>query len=172
MIKKLILVLFIFINSLLFSSCIGGGRLSMSEGERADERIEKIVLAIKEKDKEALSLLFSQKALEESEEFEGEADILFDYIQGDVGSWERDGFSSSESIESGKRSWMIRYGFTLKTDKGIYEFYVVDYSIDTINPDNQGVYMLELIEDYGNRPVGGGWQERMRAGIYMNYAPE
>ena len=79
---------------------------------------------------------------------------------------------SYKSTRNGKSTWILLYSITLKTEKGLYRIFVVDYSIDTINPDSQGVYMLELIENYGNRPVGGGWQERMRAGIYMNYAPE
>jgi len=172
MIKKIKLVLFILVNSLMLSSCIGGRKISIGEGKRADTQVEKIISAIKNQDKEALKLLFSKKALEEAEDFDEEVDILFDYIQGDIESWEKEGGGSYKSTRNGKSTWILLYSITLKTEKGLYRIFVVDYSIDTINPDSQGVYMLELIENYGNRPVGGGWQERMRAGIYMNYAPE
>jgi hypothetical protein len=55
----------------------------------------------------------------------------------------------------------------LKTDKDVYEFFVIDYNVDTINTDNQGVYMLELINNYGERELES-WQDRMRAGIYIH----
>ena len=91
MIKKIKLVLFILVNSLMLSSCIGGRKISIGEGKRADTQVEKIISAIKNQDKEALKLLFSKKALEEAEDFDEEVDILFDYIQGDIESWEKEG---------------------------------------------------------------------------------
>lgn len=139
----------------------------MSEDKRADARMEQIVLAIKDKDSEALKSLFSKKALDETDVFVGGADSLLNFIQGDIESWERDGFASDESMNSGKRSWMIRFGFTVKTDKDVYQLFIIDYNVDTINPDNQGVYMLELIDNYGERELES-WQDRMRAGIYIH----
>lgn len=129
--------------------------------------MEQIVSAIKNKDSEALKSLFSKKALGEVDDFAGGADSLFNLVQGNVESWERDGFASEESMEAGKRSWMIQFGFTVKTDKDVYEFFIIDYSLDTINPDNQGVYMLELIDNYGERKLES-WQDRMRAGLYIH----
>ena len=139
----------------------------MGEEKRADARMEQIVSAIKDKDSEALKSLFSKKALDEADDFVGGADSLFNFIQGGIESWERDGFASDESVGGGKRSWMIRFGFTVKTDKDVYQFFIIDYNVDTINPDNQGVYMLELIDNYGERELEL-WQDRMRAGIYIH----
>jgi hypothetical protein len=92
---------------------------------------------------------------------------LFELIQGEIDSWEKDdGWASDGSIEYGKRSDMFRYGFDLIKDNETYLFFIIDYSTDTINPDNEGVYMLEL--RLPGSPNTGSWQERMRPGIYIH----
>ena len=160
------LVLLLVVNTLLFNACSGHtGGLFMQEDKRADARMEQIVSAIKDKDKEALKTLFSQKALNEASDFDDEIDYLFDLIQGDIVFWERDGWASSKSITHGKKTLMIRCSLDIETDKDTYSFFVIDYNIDTLNPDNQGVFMLELITDTGNLK---SWQDRMRAGIYIH----
>ena len=61
--KRIIVMLFVFISLLLFSSCdiksIGG--MLVSEEIKANARMEQIISAIKEKDAEALKSLFSKK---------------------------------------------------------------------------------------------------------------
>lgn len=152
---------------LLLSSCDkGNGGITMSEEKRADARMEQIISAIKEKDKEALKSLFSKKALDEANDFESDVDYLFKFLQGNIDTWERDGIAGSESIDHGKKSLMIRFAINVKTDKDVYRFFVIDYNTDTINPDNEGVYMLEV--RLADSPNTGSWQERMRAGIYIH----
>ena len=151
---------------LLLSSCDENGGMAMSDEQRADARMEQIILAIKEKDKEALKSLFSKKALDESIDFENDVDTLFGLFQADIDTWERDGIAGSESIRSGKKSSMIRYAINVNTDKEVYRLFVIDYYTDTIDPDNQGVYMLEV--RLAESPNTGSWQERMRAGLYLH----
>lgn len=126
--------------------------------------MEQIISAIKDKDKETLKLLFSEQALDEAIDFDSEIDSLFDFIQGDIDSWERDGLGSDESIDYGKKSLMIRFAITINTDKDDYVLFVIDYNVDTKNPDNQGVYMLEVSKSsYSGE--WESWQKRMHAGI-------
>ena len=87
-----------------------------------------------------------------------------EFIQGDIISWEREGCSLDGEKENGKQSYMLRFTIKINTDKDNYEIFVIDYNRDTIAPDNEGVYMLELSKssydgewDY--------WQNRMCAGI-------
>jgi len=163
--KKIVILLLTLVSLISLSSCFG--MRTTSEGKRADERIEHMVSAIKDKDKEALKSLFSKKAIEEAEDFDSDAEYLFELIQGNIESWERDGWSSDERIDHGKKMMMIRYAFNLVTDEDTYRVFVIDYNIDTISPDNEGVYMLELIK-FTDRSDLGPWQERMRAGIYIH----
>jgi len=108
--------------------------------------------------------LFSDKVIEESDDFDGEITVLFDFIHGDIVSWEREGWASDESIEHGKKSLMIRFAINVNTDKEGYRFFVIDYNTDTINPDNEGVYMLEVSKSSYDGEWDS-WQNRMRAGI-------
>lgn len=138
----------------------------VSEEIKANARMEQIISAIKEKDAEALKSLFSKKALDEDDDFDNEIKDLFDLLKGDIISYERDGWSSEESITKGKISLMVRFPINVNTDENAYRFYVIDYNTDTIDPDNEGVYMLEVrLADSKNV---GSWQERMRAGIYIH----
>ncbi|MCL2164857.1 MAG: DUF5104 domain-containing protein [Oscillospiraceae bacterium] len=185
--KKSIFLFIVFINILLLNSCFKGnihfgegsggngegsggnreGGVLVSEDKKADARMEQIVLAINNKDKEALKSLFSSRALDETNDIDVGIDSLFELLQGDINTWERVGWSSSESIEYGKSSLMIRFAFDARTDKDVYQFFVIDYDKDNINPDNQGVYMLELIMFTDEEDLGS-WQDRMRAGIYIH----
>ena len=169
--KIILLTLLVLSGLLLLSSCakigIGsnGGGVPVSEDKKADARMNQIVSAIKDTDKEALKSLFSKKALDEDKNLENELDNLFGFLQGNIDTWAlEDGWSSSESIDHGKNSLMIRFSFDLKTDKDSYSFFIIDYNPDTINPDNQGVYMLEVSKtSYSGE--WESWQKRMRAGI-------
>jgi len=165
--SKKLKILFLLMGLLLLSSCDEeGGGITMSEEKRADARIEQIISAIKEKDSDALKSLFSKKALDEANDFESDIDYLFEFLQGTISTWERDGIAGSESINNGKKSSMLRFAINVKTDKEVYRFFVIDYDTDTINPDNKGVYMLEV--RLADSPNTGSWQERMRAGLYLH----
>jgi hypothetical protein len=171
--KRIVLILLVLVSLLLFGSCDENEDVSgkvreiiVSEPKKADARMEQIISAIKEKDREALKSLFSKKVLEEANDFDNGIDYLFDFLQGDIDSWERDGWSSSESIEFGKKSLMIRSGYKVITNEEEYLFFVVDYNEDTINPDNAGVYMLQVTTWVDSDNLGS-WQERLCAGIYQ-----
>jgi len=167
--KKLTIILLLFMGLLLLSSCdeISGG-ITMSEGKKADARIEQIISTIKEKDSDALKTLFSKKALDEASDLDSEVDYLFEFMQGEILSWERDDTLASDgAIEYGKQTIMIRFGFNVVTDVDKYDFFIIDYNKDTINPDNEGVYMIQLRKSSYEGSWGGSWQERMRAGIWV-----
>lgn len=53
-----------------------------------ENRIEKILDGIKNRDRELLKSLFSKKALSEAENFEGGLDYLFEHFQGTVDSYD------------------------------------------------------------------------------------
>ena len=138
----------------------------MSREQRADKRMEEIILAIKGNDKVTLSSLFSMNALNEANDFDNELNSLFNYIQGDIVLWERVSLATSERRQYGSRSLMIRFAIAISTDIDDYRLYVIDYNIDNIEQDNEGLYMLEISKS----SYSGGWdpwQDRMRAGIFI-----
>ena len=170
--KKIALIMFGLISILVFCSCneierIKEGGTSLTEDKQADLRMEQIVSALKEKDKEVLKSLFSKRAIDETEDFDNDVVYLFELVQGDVSSWERDGKSSDGLYEHGKKSLTLRFAFNYTTDEESYRFFVIDNYIDTIDPDNQGLYMLELIKFVDQKDLEA-WQDRIRAGIYVH----
>lgn len=138
----------------------------MSDDERADARMEHIVSAIKDKDGDALRSLFSKKALEEATCFERDLDYLFEFLQDTIVSYKIERGTGRETILYGKKTTMLCYSIYVSTDKEIYILFVIDYVTDTIDPDNEGVYMLEVC--LVDSPNTGAWQERMRAGLYLH----
>ncbi|HQA56868.1 MAG TPA: DUF5104 domain-containing protein [Acetivibrio sp.] len=166
MIKKAVLLIFLT-STFILTSCLFRGRIVYVGEERAaKERIQEILAAIKDKDKEAMKALFSKKALEEANEIDEGVDYLFDFFQGDVQSWEIDAWSSDESIERGKKSLMLRAWYIVTTDKEKYMFFVIDYIKDTMNPDNAGMYTLRVIKAEDEETEFGYWQDMNIAGIY------
>lgn len=172
MIKKLYILL--FASAFILTSCSnGGGRiLIISEEKKADARIEQILDAIKNEDREGLKSLFSKQALDEAKDFDSEIDYLFDFVQGDVDSWERDKWSSDESIDKGKNSEMIRSWYTVNTHKEKYMFFIIDFTEDTINPNNAGLYTLRVIKAEDRDTQFTYWQDMQIAGIYRPTATD
>ncbi len=167
--KKAVLVLFTVVSLLLLSSCdtVFGimNDLTVTEEELAQSRMEQVVSALKDNDKDALKSLFSPKAINEADDFDGGVDLLFDYIQGTINSYEYLHHGSvHESMEYGKRSMMFYPRFTIKTDVEEYKIILVDYPTDTIDPDNEGVYMLEIHKtSYDGE--WKDWEDRLCAGV-------
>lgn len=126
--------------------------------------MEQIVSSIQNSDKETLRLLFSQNALEFCDDFDNEAAAFFDFVQGEIESWELKPSSSHEISEYGKKTVMVISIFKVTTGVDVYSLMMIDYPTDTINPDNEGVYMLEIVKE----SYDGEWkavEERMRPGI-------
>jgi hypothetical protein len=164
--KRRIFILLTLVNVFLLSSCSSGGHrfIIFDDSEKkVDARMEDILDALKNGDKDALKEMFSKKALSDADDIEGQLDYLFNFFQGSVESWERTGFSSDESIDHGEKSTMLRSFFSVKTDKDEYKFFLIDYPIDTINPDNEGMYTLRVVEKFTQFTY---WTDMEIAGIY------
>jgi len=139
--------------------------MHINERKMADDRIEQIISSLKEKNKDSISALFSNKALSESNDFDKEIDRLLEFMEGNITSWEReDGVDSDESVEHEKKSLMLRYSILISTDIDDYCVFVIDYNTDTIDNDNEGIYMLEISKKSYNGDWAP-WQERMLPGI-------
>lgn len=158
------------ISILLLSSClIGGSRTDMlnksNEEEKADERIEQILSVINDKDRDAMKALFSKKALGEIEDFDSQVDYLLSFFQGDLMSWEKESLATYETIDYGEKTIKIESKYTVETDEDIYLFYIIDYTMDTINPNNKGLYTLRVIKAADKEKEFTYWED-MEVGIY------
>lgn len=168
MVKKIVAMLCIVCTVVMQTSCSfrGGRMLVRSDGQIADARLEQILSALKDKNKEALKGLFSKQALDETKDFDDGIEYVFDFFQGNVESWERDTLSSGEKIRHGKKSVMITSFYLVNTDVNQYMFFVIDYAKDTIKPNNEGMYTLRVIKAEDEETEFGYWQDMTIPGIY------
>ena len=165
---KTIKVLFVIVVLILLNSCaLVGGRMRFGdEGKKGDARLEQLLEIIKKEDKDGLKALFSKKALKDADNLEGGIDYLFDIFHGSLKTWERTGLSSDGLIDYGKKSIMLRTFYKVTTDEEAYMFFVLDYTTDTIDPDNEGLYAIRVIKAEDRNTQFTYWQDMMIAGIY------
>lgn len=168
--KKFLILLFL-INILLLSSCsLGGSREEMlnrdNDDKKADARLEQVIEAIKNKDKDVLKSMFSKQALDETDDFDGSMDYLFDFFQGEVDSWKSNGSIVSETNNYGHKTKEVKSFYNVDTDKQEYLFFLLEYTVDTDHPDNVGLYTLRVIKAEDKETQFGYWQDMKIAGIY------
>lgn len=148
--RKFAFILILFAIVVLCACNPIAARLHMlnnsNEHELADKRMAGIIDAIEQHDGDALKAMFSRKASDEAANIDDEIDYLFSLIQGRIESWERDRISSGESIAYGKTTKHIEVWYDITTDIGLYKIFFLDYTFDTINPDNAGLFALRAIK--------------------------
>lgn len=165
---KKILLLFPMIIAVLLSSCaFRDGKILTYEEEMADKRFKKILNAMIDKDREALKAEFSKVAIDNAEDFDGCVDYLFNFFQGEVLSWNADdGIPSDSAYEHGKMYTQIRAFYYVTTDSEQYTFFLLDYPVNTINPDMEGLYSLRVIKTEDEETEFTYWQDMKIPGIY------
>jgi hypothetical protein len=107
---------------ILSSSCVKGNiRTALldkfDDGKSANARFEKVIEAIRIKDKDAIRAVFSEKAHNDADAFEATLDHLFSFMEGRVDSWEKaDGPTMFESIDNGhKKKEVGSYYYVMAT---------------------------------------------------------
>ena len=168
------IIVFLLIASMLFlcSCSLRESRIQMlnkdNDEGKADARLEQIIEAVKNKDKDSLETMFSKQALNEAEDLDGRMDYLFNFVQGNIESWKTIVHgATNESIDHGSRVKGSSSWYYVNTDKEKYLFFFKECIIDTKHPENVGVYMLQVIkaEDKEEQFDGGG-PNTACAGIY------
>ena len=146
---KRISCIVIIVGVLFMSSCTSFqdriSRLLMTSDERAANKCyEQVVKALEKQDKEAIKSMFSKQALEEAEEFEENLDRLFEIFESKFEPYNFDHGYVGERIDYGKREKEIHLGFDIKVNESTYFFYLIDYPVNTLNPDKKGLYALRV----------------------------
>jgi len=135
-----------------------------NEDKVAEKRMKQVVQAIENQDRNALKAMFSKQALDEADDFEESMDYLFELFQGQ-GKMKIINFDLgvvSESIEYGKRAKEVKSACDVITDDQGYVFFLIDYPVNTLEPDNVGLYTLRITDSEEDL----SWQERKLPGIY------
>ena len=175
MFSRIAFLVIFLLDTLIVGSCNrkgpGDGLLSnFSDEKKVNTRMEQILMAIKQKNEEALKSLFSKKALQEANDIEGGINYLFSFIEGDIKSWEIVRWSSGTDREHGKYTEMLRSWNSVKADDHKYLFFIIDFPEDTINPENTGLFTLRVIRAEDEETQFTYWPKMMIAGIYRPLA--
>jgi len=135
--------------------------------KRSDAMFETILSAIENRDGDTIKALFSEEALEEANDIDAAIEYLFNLFDGEIVSWERDRQGADESFRSGRHSRSIHTWYTVHTETGRYLFLLLDYDINTIDPDLEGLYTLHGINAEYAETQWGNWVELRAPGVYM-----
>lgn len=171
LIKKTLIGTLILSVCLLTSCSLSGTRTEMlnngNEEKKLDARIEQILSLLKNKDGKAIEALFSKQALSETKDFDSEINYLLNFFQGDVISWERNKWTSEELNDNSQDYIMLVSWYTVITDKDKYIFFIIDYTKDGFNQDNEGVCSLRVIKSADKKTqFTKYWQDMKIPGIY------
>ena len=133
----------------------------------AEKRLEQILETLKIKDKDTLRAMFSKRVFEGSEMIDESIDYLFAFFQGEVISWEEaGGLIVDQSFRHGNRITEMKSFYTIDTNKQKYLIFIFDYTEDTANPENVGLYTLRVIKEEDKETQWSYWQDMKIPGIY------
>ena len=150
------------------------GRYSHDDQGDANAKMDKVLEAIKNKDKGSLKKMFSIKAISEAKDFDQSIIDLFDYFLGDFISyndWGGPGVHEGINDDGTSRNWKsIDSSYDVKTSKQIYRFAIQEYTQDTANSDNVGIQSLYIIkmEDDTDPQFGYRGDNKNTPGISIN----
>ena len=162
----------LLIGMLLLSSC-SLGELNMklfvdSDSQLADKRMEEILKALKNEDRETVKSMFSTKARTEATDFDGGIEYLFSFFQGEIESWKRTtGPGVFEEKHHGARTKKMVSWYSVNTSTQKYLVFILENAIDTEHPENVGLFSLRVIkaEDEGTQFTY--WQNMESPGVYQ-----
>ena len=167
--RKIKIVLTILAIAALLSACNSGDdAVLFDDGSlNADNRLEEILAAIDENDSDELGNMFSKTTLSQVDNFQEQAEELFHLFEGTVKSWERTGFTSSSSIEDGKKTTQSIAWYDVATDKMEYIFFTIECTKDTKQSDNIGLNTLSVVRKADEESKLTYWQDMQIPGIYI-----
>jgi hypothetical protein len=170
--SKLKIVMFSIITITLLDACSGDRSRTdmlnnMNDDEKAHHRMELIIKALKNKNKDELKAMFSKQVLIEDKQMDINIEYLFKFFQGDVVSWERrGGLITDWNNDDGNKTTELKSFFYVDTNKQKYIVFLLEYTEDTFHPENVGLYTLRLIKKEDEKTQFGYWQDMKKAGIY------
>ncbi|MCB2362134.1 DUF5104 domain-containing protein [Clostridium estertheticum] len=178
-IKRIILFITIIILSLGLTACssvkskLMKARESALNGEISNDnkignaRIKKIIECLESNDKKGLKKMFFPKALKEAKDIDGGIDYVMEFYKGKMKSRDEGTIPTKDHNEDGERKSELDCKYTVTTDKDTYIVFFKDQTVDTKNPDNVGISMLQIIKE-SDRKKYFDWGEGKSkcAGIY------
>lgn len=174
-IKRLIIFITIMVFSLGLISCnsartMVNDRLAELNGsnddETADKCFQKIIEALDNKDKEELKKIFSPNALKEANDIDSSINEMMNFYKGKMKSNKRT-VATSESKDYGENKKELNCSYKVTTDDGNYSIHFVEKLIDTKNPNNVGIYTLDIMKEQDGDKFFHWGNKNQSAGVYV-----
>ena len=168
-IKRLLVLIFSFSLSigLLACSSYRSELFFRDDHEIADVRFEEIIKALDNKDKKSIKNMFSTNSLKEANDIDSGINYLLEFYNGEVISKEAAYTGKNSTNSNGEKTSELDCMYLVKTDVDEYLVFFIYKIEDTKDPDNIGLYMLQIIKQ-ANRENEFDWGNKIRcAGIYI-----
>ena len=169
--KKTICLIIVTMIVVLLSACVKGKTIMLfrdKDEKFADDRMEQVFCAIEDQNKERLKAIFSLEAIGKAKSIESDVEELLTFIQGKLLSWKReDSPLVIDSVEDGNKTKELFTWYFLETDEQGYLVLLVDYPIDTINPENEGLYAIRILRVEDEHKLEGYLEDWAIPGIYI-----
>lgn len=131
---------------MLLTSCFGGSRADMLTREdsagNAQARLEQVVDAIKNKDRDAIKAMFSEQVLNDVEDLDGGIDYLFATFPNGIDSWDKIGGSEKGSRRYGSRTARRSYSYNVYAGDAHYVLAIVEQTVETEHPEKIGMHSI------------------------------
>ncbi len=147
-----ILVIVCVALSLLLSGCgrsvVNFKKTKGSDKSKSDERIKGIIVAIEQQDSEKLIAMFSAKSKNDAKNLKEQVKSFCESFDDKNLSFEDNaGPVVYEDIEKGEKIKKLVNWYTVMGAKGNYTFFIVEYTEDTLDKANVGLYTLRVIKE-------------------------
>lgn len=143
-------VVSILIFCLVLCSCsinIGNlGRYFKSDQQIARERLDLLLSSLQNKDRNALSSLFSEKSIKDAKDFQNNIDKLFEYFEGTNIKYDDYSPLNIENKRDGNLVKKTIYSsYDVQTETQTYRIAIQDIITNTYEKDNVGFYSIYII---------------------------
>ncbi|MBU3075524.1 DUF5104 domain-containing protein [Clostridium estertheticum] len=138
-----------------------------NDNKIGNARIKKIIECLESNDKKGLKKIFSPKALKEAKDIDGGIDYIMAFYKGKMKSRDEGTIPTKDLVEDGERKSELDCKYVVTTNKDRYIVFFIDQTVDTKNPDNVGIFMLQIIKESDRDKVKFDFGGKSKcAGIY------
>ena len=149
MIKKFLVCFCIFTLIINLCACSADGKnmfKTKSDQDIANEKLDKVLQALENNDPEALKKLFSVNAINSSDSFESDLQLLIDYFDGKTIFYNNQcALNVSRTREDDFEKKAISSTYDVETDKQIYRIAIQDVITNTLDQNDVGINSLYII---------------------------
>lgn len=167
-IKRFLSLATIMAFACILSSCsvLKPGRYSRDDKKISELRFQEIIDALDKKDSEELKKMFSPQVLKEANDIDQGIQYLMDFYKGKIQS-EKGAYQVYDTNSHGVKTSELKGFYRVTTDEDSYIVFFIDQIVDTKNPDNVGLYMLQIIKE-SDREKEFDWGNKTKcAGVYL-----